>query len=297
MPPLVLFGIDVETDVGSFTPFYEGVRDGVPKLLDLFAKKGLPATFFFTGDAARRNPGAAREAAREHEVGCHSLFHETLGDELFPLPGVTPVLPEEVELRVRRATEWVADASGRLPVSFRCPRLWGSTGVLNVLESLGYLCDASYPMYFYRRRFEPYHPDPSDWLQPGRMRILEVPNFADMLMTSADPPLERDRDHWPLFRTGDGSGIYRCVESFLRFTRERGLRTVLCFYFHPWEFVPVRDRYDFGEATVLPHGFLTENCGDSALALLGRLADELKRMGCRFVRADELARTWDANPG
>ena len=34
----VLFGIDMETDVGSFTPFYEGVNNGTPRLLELFAK-------------------------------------------------------------------------------------------------------------------------------------------------------------------------------------------------------------------------------------------------------------------
>jgi peptidoglycan/xylan/chitin deacetylase (PgdA/CDA1 family) len=216
---------------------------------------------------------------------------------LFPLPNVRAVLPEEVELRIRRATEWVTEAAGARPVSFRCPRLWGSTRVVNVLESLGYACDASYPVYFHRKQLEPYHPDPGNWLAPGGMRILEVPNFADMLMTSADPPLERDRDQWPLFRTGDGSGIYRCVESFLRSGAERRARPVLCFYFHPWEFVAVRDRYDFGEASVMPYPFLTENCGEAALGLLGRLIDALLARGCRFLRADELARTWDELSG
>ena len=28
----VIIGVDTETDVGSFTPFYEGVKHGVPKL-------------------------------------------------------------------------------------------------------------------------------------------------------------------------------------------------------------------------------------------------------------------------
>jgi peptidoglycan/xylan/chitin deacetylase (PgdA/CDA1 family) len=293
MRPLVLFGVDVETDVGSFTPFYEGVRVGMPRLLGLFREKGITATFFFTGESARAHPAAAREAAGDNEVGCHSLYHETLGDELFPLPNVRAVLPEEVELRIRRATEWVAEASGVRPVSFRCPRLWGSTRVLNVLEALGYIADATYPMYFHRGRFEPYHPARESWLERGSMRILEVPNFADMQMASTDAPLERDRDHWPLFRTGDGSGIYRCVESFLRFTGDRGLRQVLCFYFHPWEFVEVRDRYDFGEATVMPYPFLTENCGETALQRLSLLIDHLKSRGCRFMRADELARAWD----
>ena len=294
MNPIVLFGIDVETDVGSFTPFYEGVKRGVPLLLELFEKTGIKATFYFTGDAARANPEVARTVARgPHEVGCHSLYHETLGDELFPIPNVRAVLPEEVELRVRRATEWVHQASGVRPVSFRCPRLWGSTRVLQVLEAQGYSSDASYPMYFYRERFEPYHPSRQDWRQPGHMKLLEIPNFADMLMASADPPLERDRDHWPLLRTGDGAGIYRCVDNFLRFVEQKELRPVLCFYFHPWEFIEVQDRYDFGEATVLPRPFLVENCGEVALSRLRLLIQNLQRRGAAFRRADEIAASWE----
>jgi len=34
--PYVIFGIDMETDVGSFTPFYEGAKNGTPILLEVF---------------------------------------------------------------------------------------------------------------------------------------------------------------------------------------------------------------------------------------------------------------------
>ena len=55
-PVYVLFGIDMETDVGSFTPFYEGTKHGTPLLLELFAQKRIKGTFFFTGDCARKIP-------------------------------------------------------------------------------------------------------------------------------------------------------------------------------------------------------------------------------------------------
>ena len=72
-----------------------------------------------------------------HETGCHGLYHETLGDPLFPLPNNWPILPSEVEGRLREATRIVREASGVRPVSFRCPRLWGSTHVLNVAGEAG----------------------------------------------------------------------------------------------------------------------------------------------------------------
>ena len=54
-----LMGIDMETDGGSFTPFYEGAKHGTPRLVELFKQKGIQATFYFTGDCARENPQGA----------------------------------------------------------------------------------------------------------------------------------------------------------------------------------------------------------------------------------------------
>lgn len=288
----VVFGFDCETDVGSWTPFYEGLQHGTPKLVDLLGKKDVPATFFFTGDAAATHPEVVKQVAKAgHEVGAHSLYHETVGDPIFDIPGIRPLLPEEVPLRVRRATEYVADALGEQPVSWRCPRLWGSTAVLNALEDLGYVADASYPLYYYAERLVPYHPSREDWTQPGDLRILEIPNFADMGIESTDP-YGRDRDQWPLFRTASADKLMEHIDSFVGFVSEKGLPAVLCFYFHPWEFLPMAPEYHFGEGTVVPDYFLIENCGDYALEQLGVLVDRLKERSAKFATAKGLAGTW-----
>jgi peptidoglycan/xylan/chitin deacetylase (PgdA/CDA1 family) len=194
----VVFGFDMETDVGSFTPFYEGLTHATPRILALLAKYDTRATFFFTGEAARNHPSVVKAVGKaQHEVGCHSLYHETVGDELFPIPGMKPLLPEECAHRIEVATKWVQKALGDKVTSFRAPRLWGSTPMVTALESLGYTADASYPLYFYRKRLLPYHPSRRDWTKEGNLRILEIPNFADMTMTSRDP-YGRDRDQWPL---------------------------------------------------------------------------------------------------
>ena len=284
-----LMGIDMETDVGSFTPFYEGTKHGTPRLVELFKQKGMQATFFFTGDCARENPQVARMVADSgNEVGCHSLYHETVGDELFPIPGVQPLLPHEVEPRLTLATQWVEEAAGVRPVSFRCPRLWGSTAVVNALENLGYVADATYPMYFYRERFAPYFPSREDWTKEGDSKVLEIPNFADMTMQSNDPGLERDRDQWPLFRTEGADYLLKRVDSFLRFCEQNNLPKFLCFYIHPWEFWPMAESYNFGEATVIPDEFITKNCGDVAIEELGKLIDGLQARGVQFRTAKQL---------
>ncbi|MGD0112526.1 MAG: polysaccharide deacetylase family protein [Armatimonadota bacterium] len=227
-PARALLGFDMETDIGSWTPFYEGVKRGTPRLLELLDRRRAEATFYFTGHAAKAHPEVVRTVrAAGHEVGCHSLFHETVGDELFPVPSSNRILPEEVPFRLETATRLVQEAAGERVVSFRCPRLFGSTAVVNALEALGYRTDASYPLYYYRKRLAPYHPSREDWTQEGESRLLEIPNFADPSMKSADL-LGRDRDQWPKYRTEGAASLLAAVDSFMDFTAARGVPTVLC---------------------------------------------------------------------
>jgi peptidoglycan-N-acetylglucosamine deacetylase len=289
MNPTVVFGFDMETDIGSWTPFYEGLLHGTPRLLEILDRHNVKSTFFFTGEAARSHPemvGRVRGAG--HEVGCHSLYHETLGDELIPIPGLRPVLPEECRHRVEAATKIVEDVAGCKMSSFRAPRLWGSTAMVNALEDLGYAADASYPMFFYKDRITPYHPSHDDWTLEGDMRIIEIPNFADMTMTSCDPG-GRDRDQWPLFRTEGAQALMRHIDAMLGFYQERRLPAVLCFYFHPWEFYEMpQGLIHFGEGAVLPDPFIVKNCGPYALAQLDSLISLLKNRGADFRRARDI---------
>lgn len=292
----VVLGFDMETDIGSYTPFYEGVQQGTPLILEVLKKHGIPATFFWTGHAAENNPDMVVRVSRSgHETGCHGLFHETLGDPIFPLPNNWPILPSEVEGRLRQATEIIKNVTGVQPVSFRCPRLWGSTTVLNVLEKLGYVADASLPMYFYQNQIEPYYPSVTDWTAKGNMRILEIPNFCDMEMESGDP-YQRDRDQWPLFRTQSAGFLMEKVTGFLNYVQAQDKRPVICLYLHPWEFYPMpQGAIDFGECSVKPLSFIVENCGPIAVREFDLLCTMLGKAGARFITAGGLAGAYRLN--
>jgi hypothetical protein len=226
---------------------------------------------------------------RGHEIGCHGLFHETLGDPIFPLPNNWPVLRSEVRGRLQKATKIIEEVCGFAPVSFRCPRLWGSTTVVNELEKLGYVSDASFPLYFYQAPFTPYHPSTEDWTKQGAMNILEIPNFCDLTMESSDP-YHRDRDQWPLFRTRSAKELMGRVDSFVRYVLQRRKPVVLCFYFHPWEFYKMpQGPIDFGECMVQPLPFIVKNCGQTAVRQLDLLCEMLLERGGGFVTAKELA--------
>lgn len=288
----VLFGLDMETDVGSWGINYEGVTQGTPKLLKLYAEKGVKGTFYFTGETARLHPEVVQAVhAAGNEVGCHSLYHETVGDPIFEIPGVKPLLVEEVPFRLKVATDWVTEVLGEQPVSFRSPRLWGSTAVCNALNDMGYVSDASYPLYFYEKQLVPYHPSSHDWTETGDLKLVEIPNFCDMTLDSTDE-YHRDRDQWPLFRNKSAEALMQHIDNFIGYVRERNLPVVLCFYFHPWEFMPMPTRLHYGEGAVEPDYFLVENCGDYAMEQFTILIDLLKSRDAKFATAKEIAAEW-----
>ena len=285
-----VLGFDMETDIGSWTSFYEGFRIGTPKILSVLKNNDITATFFFTADAAKHNPDlvkAVRDAG--HEIGCHTLFHETIGDSLFEIPGMMPVLPEEVIHRIELATEIVTEISGVHPTSFRCPRLFGSTQVVNALENLGYTSDATYPMYFFRKQLVPYHPSKDDWTEQGDMKIIELPNFADLSMESHDQ-YGRDLDQWPLWRTESAEAVMKHIDGYSSYCSERGVEPFYCFYMHPWEFAPMpAGLIHSGEGSVLPDPFIIKNCGDYAVRELDKLVKMMKDAGIRFFQASQVA--------
>ncbi len=292
----VVLGFDMETDIGSYTPFYEGVVHGTTPVLNVLEKHGAKATFYWTGHAAEHNAGMVKEVAgRGHETGCHGLFHETLGDPIFPLPNNWPILPSEVEGRLSIATAMVEAAAGVRPVSFRCPRLWGSTQVINVLEKLGYVSDASYPLYFFGEPFVPYFPSRDNWTLRGDSTVLEIPNFCDLDMESSDP-YQRDRDQWPLFRTASAEIMMEKAMGFVSHVSKAGHRPVVCIYLHPWEFHPMpQGPIDFGECRVTPLSFITQNCGPYAIEQFDSLCGLLREAGGDFVTAQDLAFRYSAN--
>jgi len=292
----VVFGIDMETDIGSWTPFYEGVTKGTPLLLNLFAKKSIPVTAFWVADTARRFPEIVREMeSAGHETGTHSLYHETVGDSLFEIPGTYPLLPEEVQPRIKLATDILEDIVGHKVVSWRCPRLFGGTHVTNALEALGYECDATYPMYFYNEQLFPYHPSQENWTEQGSLNLIEIIQFADMGMESKDE-YGRDKDQWPLYRTQSTEALIPHIESFMSYLEKNDQSQkpiVLCFYFHPWEFWEMQEGViHFGEGGVLPDPFLTKGCGKYCLNQVELLIDWLKSKEASFLTAGQCARKW-----
>ncbi|MDK1032089.1 MAG: polysaccharide deacetylase family protein [Planctomycetia bacterium] len=289
MKTTVVLGFDMETDVGSWTPFYNGLVHGTPVMLDILAKHGLTGTFFFTGDAARSHPEVVKSvAAAGHEVGCHSMYHQTLGDSIMPIPGIYPLLPHEVRPRIELATKIVEDIIGKKVVSFRCPRLFGSTDVTNALEDLGYVADATYPMFFYGDRLLPYHPSKDDWTKEGDLKLVEIPCFADMSIEAKDE-YGRDRDQWPIYRIESAEALMKHVRNFIEFVSKKHTEACVCFYFHPWEFHPMpQGEIHYGEGSVRPHTSTVKNGAPYPAGQFDKVLASLQESGAEFLQAGQV---------
>lgn len=108
---------------------------GVPSLLDMFGRYGIPLTYFVEGWSAERYPDLVQDiAARGHQVGMHGWQHEIW--ELLS--------DEEAETLAVRATDSLTEALGHTPEAFRAPGGKTTAHTQTVLARLGYRIDASF---------------------------------------------------------------------------------------------------------------------------------------------------------
>ncbi len=108
-----------------------GPRVGVPRLLELLAHLGTPATFFVPGWIAREHPRMVRAITDAgHEVGPHGWLHEKLHT-------LTPARERHV---LRRTLAMLEDLTGQRAIGYRAPwfELTPRTPALLAAEGLRY---------------------------------------------------------------------------------------------------------------------------------------------------------------
>jgi peptidoglycan/xylan/chitin deacetylase (PgdA/CDA1 family) len=293
----ILLSFDMESDIGSWTNRYVGCAEGTGRILDVLSKYGVSSTFFFTGDALSECPESARQvqSAGAHEIGCHTLHHESIGNPSFRCPGVLPVLPEEIPNRITKATELVEARTGVRPVSFRAPRGWASNEALKTLQELGYVADSSYMAACYREHALPYYPSADDWTQPGEMRILEIPLFGGDLVgqPQSNGPWLQD-DPWIAMRLKGPEAVLAMILREAKRQHEQGNPALACFYLHPWEFVEMPQVIKTDECCRIEfHELIWRNTGDASVRGLDTLITGLRSAGARFHTVGDFARLWN----
>ena len=113
------------------------MNQGMPRLLDLYDKYGVKATFFYTGHIAKLYPEVVKMAyERGHEVGSHGLTHEV--DKAFDV-----LSPEDQLSHLRQSKQILEDIIGKEVISFRAPAARVGKAFAAILEEAGFRVDSS----------------------------------------------------------------------------------------------------------------------------------------------------------
>lgn len=224
--------VDFEPDCPPYlNSTFRGIEEGAPKLLELFARHDVRATYFTTGEVAARYPDAVRAVVQAgHELGCHGVTH-TAFDTLD-----------------ERAARWEIEHSAQLlrsfaPVtSFRAPYLRFPEPYIRLLEADGFALDSSLAKYKASYRAPrlpttltrvPASMTSSVLRLPAWIRDRWLLSLADPVVLFVHPWEFVDLTHEDLrydcrFRTGDVA--VRCLREVIELFARRGA-----------EFVAMRD--------------------------------------------------------
>lgn len=230
------------------------VESNTRRLLDLFDRHHVRATFFVLGWVAERRPALVREiAARGHEVASHGQTHELVYRQ-------TPATFREETRRSRDVLEQQIQrpVEGYRAASYSITRdcLWA----LDVLAETGFTWDSS---------IFPVHHD--------RYGIPGAPRWPHVLTTPAGHALtEFPLTTWRVCGCSlpiAGGGYFRLYP--YAFTH-RGLRSVnecdgqpFIFYLHPWEIDPDQPRVPAPWRSRIRHYLNLERCESRLDCLLG----------------------------
>lgn len=222
----------LQVDVDELWVYYESIGrpappsltaqvydQGISRLLKLFERYGIRATFFVCGRDAPAQSGWLAEMVRQgHEVANHSTWHRT---------GFARLSREEKRADIATAHLLIETACGRAPAGFKAPGFSFAADQLVVLADLGYRYDSSIlptpyapllrglqavlsggsvdPSHYGRAchglaPLHPYHPDPAAPHRPQRHSAQPVYRSANSTSLLAGHLWEAPVTTMPLLR-------------------------------------------------------------------------------------------------
>ncbi|WP_048146936.1 polysaccharide deacetylase family protein [Pyrococcus abyssi] len=153
---IVILTFDVEPDCPPFLWSERGLKEGLPRILELLDKHEVPGTFFFTAKWAERYQELVDEIRERHELGCHGYAHERF-DKLSL---------KEAESVIEKAKKVLGDVK-----SFRAPNLKLPLEYYKILKDNGFLVDSSKALH-------------KGWKGIREVNgVLEVPVYTTSLVT------------------------------------------------------------------------------------------------------------------
>lgn len=221
------------------------VVSNTQRLLDLFDRFQVRATFFVLGWVAERYPQLVKDiAARSHEVACHGWSHRLVYKQS----------PQEFRDETARAKKLLEDTVGESVIGYRAASysvVAKSLWALDILCDLGFTYDSSiFPI-----RHDNYGiPDAN--VSPYRHRTAANNEIVEFPLTTFE------LFGWRL--PVSGGGYFRVFPYGLTRTAlgriNRRERRPFIFYLHPWEIDPQQPRIEAGWFSRFRHYTNLEKC-------------------------------------
>lgn len=266
---------------------------GMPRLLDLYSKYGVKATFFFTGRIAELCPKVVEMAFDAgHEVGSHGHTHEV--DRAFDV-----LNPDEQREHLTKSKKIIEDIAGHKIISFRAPAARVNKGIAEALLDTGYLIDSSVSsqrldmfmsfgaakkMRWLITPRKPYFTEENNIFRKGGSDLLEIP------ITAMGVPYIGT-----FMRLSPA--LNRLSRNLLHIETKLNDRPFV-FLTHPNEFIDEEREFDnierrgnnwfsyyFGD--LLRHRLKIRNLGEKALPLLERELRFFSQKGFHFVSCSQ----------
>lgn len=163
------------------------LTEGMPRLLELYKKYNVKATFFFNGDIIRQHPQVVSMILNDnHEVASHGWVHDS--DKAFDVL----TYDQQIE-HLTLSKSLLEELSGKKIVSFRAPALRINEDTAKALMFAGYEVDSSVSSqrmdmflsfgaikklsWFFAPRL-PYKTSANKLWRKGNGRIFEIPVSA-----------------------------------------------------------------------------------------------------------------------
>ncbi|MDD3872788.1 MAG: polysaccharide deacetylase family protein [Methanosarcina sp.] len=189
----------LSNDVETTSIWFNDLRDetgekvlieGMPRLLDLYAKYNVKSTFFYTGYMAKLYPEVVKMAVDAgHEVGSHGKSH--IKENGFD------IMPYDQQIRhLDYSKKLLEDISGQEVISFRAPALRVSPNTAMALLETGFKIDSSIAsqrfdfflsfgskqkLSFLNAPRLPYWANKNNIFKKGQSDLLELPLSATLL--------------------------------------------------------------------------------------------------------------------
>lgn len=270
------------------------LNQGMPRLLDLYDKYGVKATFFFTGHIATLYPQVVKMAyERGHEVGSHGLTHEvSLAFDV--------LTPDEQLEHLRQSKQILEGIIGDEVISFRAPAARVDEKFPQIMKEAGFKVDSSVAsqrldMFFSFGALKKLH-----WITAPRKAYLVNEENIFKKGDSEVMEVPISAMGFPYIGT-----FMRIAPGLNRMTRRLLYWETLCngrqfvFLTHPNEFIDedweggkiqrrASNYFSYLMGDVLRHKLKVKNLGEKALPIFERELEFFQRKNFDFLTCKDL---------